>query len=182
MCKVRAHRCRITSQVSNWVLCVSSLFSREGAVQWNPFWKLDIVSSNVLINRKGSQGKMGLPPMSSHTLDHAAHTKKEEVVFGEDPCPGQAPMILVGVSKDNESKQLLSRWLLLPVGDTNAHYQEKAENRGVGRKGKWGGGLLPYSFGTFINMSCFHNVFVIIPNFSKMADNTISSTGDLYSE
>lgn len=47
--------------------------------------------------------------MSSHTLDHAAYTKKEEVVFGEDPCPGQAPMILVGVSKDNESKQLLGR-------------------------------------------------------------------------
>lgn len=45
-----------------------------------------------------------------------------------------------------------------------------------------GGGLLPYSFGTFINMQCFHNVFVIVPNFSKMADNTISSTVDLYSE
>lgn len=68
-----------------------------------------MVSSNVLINRKGSRGKMGLPPMSSHTLGHAAYTKKEEVVFGEDPCPGQAPMILVVVSKDNECKQLLGR-------------------------------------------------------------------------
>lgn len=140
-------------QASHWALCLSSSFNREGDNPMKSFKKLDIVISNVLINKTLSKGKMGFPscPLLSH-LSPCCLYEEGNGTWGRF-LPRIGSHDLGWCLKRQQNQQLVGRWSWHPVGDTNAYYQEKAENQGVGRKGKWGS--LPYSFGTSTNMGYF---------------------------